>query len=425
MEPKIPAYQAGEDIENYLLRFERMAKTWRWPETEWACRLVPLLSGKALEAYTAMDKQQAYKDLKDALLLKFDISPETYRQQFRSGLYRRWIRPEQHTKEQIGEIVILEQLLRVLPPDVRTWVKEHEPEDGLTAARLALQYFNARRGTSSTRPFGGDQRRSIQAGPPGPIRRDFNQSSQGTNPAPSQRMAGKDLVCFYCQQPGHKASVCPVRKAKFTGACYAPRLETDLSTGSGITDENTVQPLKSVTVNGQQVTAMLDTGSFVSLIKRSLISIGGLDYSRQTNVVCVHGDKHLYPKADVTITINEQPYLLTVGVVEKLPVDLILGCDLPVLKDLLNENAIADPSNQAEVNVTVSQHPCLPGHRPKLGSKVFHLLMTASLRVAIKCQKSPVVRDGLRKNLNYLSQRFLCQMMHLKYLITFQICKKM
>lgn len=85
-EPKIPLYQAGEDIENFLLRFERIAKTWRWPEQEWACRLVPLLSGKALEAYLAMDEERAhcYVDLKATLLTKFDISPETYRQQFRS-----------------------------------------------------------------------------------------------------------------------------------------------------------------------------------------------------------------------------------------------------------------------------------------------------------------------------------------------------
>ncbi|KAK7910160.1 hypothetical protein WMY93_014844 [Mugilogobius chulae] len=177
VEPKIPPYQTGEDIENYLLRFERIAKTWKWPETEWACRLVPLLSGKALEAYTAMDEDEAhcYRDLKAALLVKFDVSPETYRQRFRStivpsretptetyhrlkSLYRRWVRPDQLTKEQIGELIILEQLLHVLPSDVRTWVKEHEPEDGLTAARLALQYQNARRGgpprfSSAPRPF--------------------------------------------------------------------------------------------------------------------------------------------------------------------------------------------------------------------------------------------------------------------------------
>lgn len=54
-EPKLPVYQQGEDIENYLIRFERMAKTWQWPKEEWPCRLIPLLTGKDLEAYTAMD----------------------------------------------------------------------------------------------------------------------------------------------------------------------------------------------------------------------------------------------------------------------------------------------------------------------------------------------------------------------------------
>lgn len=128
-----------EDIENYLLRFERIAKTWRWPEREWPCCLVPLQSGKALEAYSEIDEERAhcYVDLKAALLAKFDISPETYRQQLRStavppgenltetchrlrGLFRRWTRPVQHSKEAIGEAIILEQLLCVLQPEVRT-----------------------------------------------------------------------------------------------------------------------------------------------------------------------------------------------------------------------------------------------------------------------------------------------------------------
>ncbi|RXN23938.1 zinc finger and SCAN domain-containing 9 [Labeo rohita] len=136
----MPSFQQGEDIENYLRRFERLARTWRWPEEEWSYRLVPLLTGQALEAYLAMDEERAevYTDLKEALLEKFNISPETYRQRFRSttvpagesptetynrlkNLYKRWVRPEEHSKEEIGEAIILEQLLRVLPYDARTW----------------------------------------------------------------------------------------------------------------------------------------------------------------------------------------------------------------------------------------------------------------------------------------------------------------
>ncbi|KAJ8410035.1 hypothetical protein AAFF_G00210760 [Aldrovandia affinis] len=41
----------------------------------------PRCRGKALEAYTAMDEERSdvYRDLKEALLRKFDITPETYR----------------------------------------------------------------------------------------------------------------------------------------------------------------------------------------------------------------------------------------------------------------------------------------------------------------------------------------------------------
>ena len=111
-----------------------------------------------MEANTAMDedKSDSYQDLREALLDNFDISPEMYRQRFRAtsgppgetqseayhrlkGLYRRWMRPERRSKEELAESIILEQLLLVLPADTRTWVREHEPEDGLTAAKLALQ----------------------------------------------------------------------------------------------------------------------------------------------------------------------------------------------------------------------------------------------------------------------------------------------
>ncbi|KAL0155309.1 hypothetical protein M9458_049572, partial [Cirrhinus mrigala] len=172
-EPQLPTFQAGEDMENFLNRFERMARTWRWPSEEWSYRLVPLLTGQALEAYLAMDEEEAedYTELRKALLEKFDISPETYRQRFRATtmpagespietyhrlktLYRRWVRPEQSTKEEIGEIIVLEQLLRVLPSETRTWVKEHEPTSGLAAAKLAQQYVHAHRVSSHrSQPF--------------------------------------------------------------------------------------------------------------------------------------------------------------------------------------------------------------------------------------------------------------------------------
>ena len=239
--PKMLPFQPGDDIENFLVRFERVARTWGWPQSEWACRLVPLLTGKALDAYSSMeeDASNVYADLKEALLAKFDISPETYRLQFRStfippsespketynrlkSLYRKWIQPEQRSKEEIEEQLILEQSLRMLPNDMKTWVKEHEPADGLSAAKLAGQYLNARKGLRMPRqqnkvvsqdvadlPRRGDHRVG------GPERR---QGASGETRWVSRPGPPKDLICYHCQQPGHRASVCPLKQPKHANA---------------------------------------------------------------------------------------------------------------------------------------------------------------------------------------------------------------
>lgn len=364
-EPKMPAFQQGEDIENYLRRFERLARTWGWPEQEWSFRLVPLLTGQALEAYLAMDEEKAevYADLREALLEKFNISPETYRQRFRvssvpagesptetyhrlRNLYRRWIRPEEHTKEEIGEAVILEQLLRVLPYDTRTWVREHEPMTGLAAAKLAQQYMNAHRGGLRTQPPRGTVRSvSDRSGAEAEkSRADRTDHAQG-----QKSSVGKGLICFYCQQPGHKASVCPVRKAKLTGFCYVPREEDNVRDS---VEES--QNMCKVTVNGHSLQALLDTGSTLSLLKPCFVP--NVNYVNTTAVQCVHGDVKQYPRAEVVVEVYDQLYLLNVAIIDNLPADMILGQDLPVLNDLLQttkNSETATPSAIVEMSCPV------------------------------------------------------------------------
>ncbi len=75
--PKLPEFVDGkDDLDSYLQRFERFAKSNKWDETIWATSLSALLTGKALDVYSRMSETAAvnYKELKEALLKRYDLS---------------------------------------------------------------------------------------------------------------------------------------------------------------------------------------------------------------------------------------------------------------------------------------------------------------------------------------------------------------
>lgn len=72
-----------------------------------------------------------------------------------------------------------------------------------------------------------------------------------------------EIICYYCQQPDHKASGCPLKKPKLSGYCYVPHREVCIEPGTMRSEDASFHP---VTVNGVQVLALLDNGSSMSLI---------------------------------------------------------------------------------------------------------------------------------------------------------------
>ena len=81
-QPKLQRLSESDDMEHFLTTFERLARVCNWPPDVWVLYLAPLLTGKAQSAYASMDKERArdYQSVKQAILKRYDINEETYRQ---------------------------------------------------------------------------------------------------------------------------------------------------------------------------------------------------------------------------------------------------------------------------------------------------------------------------------------------------------
>ena len=136
---KLTKLTESEDIEAFLTTFERMMQVYGVDEACWAYKLAPQLTGKAQQAYAALSAEDAakYPEVKAAILRRYDINEETYRQRFREtrkktgesynelvirlqDQFKKWTMGCK-TVEEVSEKIVTEQLLNMMPSDLRIW----------------------------------------------------------------------------------------------------------------------------------------------------------------------------------------------------------------------------------------------------------------------------------------------------------------
>ena len=207
--PKLPTFVDGTDeLDNYLMRFERFATANKWEKSDWAVCLSALLTGRALEVYTRLSEAHAvdYERLKKALLLRYELTEEGYRSKFRNSVpdddetstqfivrlgnyLRRWIEMAECGTDwrDICNVFIKEQFLNLCPKSLATYLREQSPKNLEEMASIADQYLQA-----------------------------HDLRLNATNRKPIQGNSGRLSVCYHCKQTGHRVLECPKLKSSNT-----------------------------------------------------------------------------------------------------------------------------------------------------------------------------------------------------------------
>ncbi|XP_065435848.1 uncharacterized protein LOC135979410 [Chrysemys picta bellii] len=201
--------------------------------------LPPLLDPKAVALYRQLEEAEKgdYELFKRALLREFGLTPEMYRERFRSqdktpeiSYLQLAVRMERYaskwadgaqTKEDLIKLLVLEQLYERCPSDLRLWLVDRKPENPRHAGQLADEFVKSRSGGGREEPQRNRPAAMQRESHPGTSQRGNmgNPLPRGMPSVRDNRPARgdpRDMSCYYCGRRGHVRAQCPKLKDRLS-----------------------------------------------------------------------------------------------------------------------------------------------------------------------------------------------------------------
>ena len=228
--PKLPLFQeAKDDLDAYIGRFEHYAEAQKWPRGDWATNFSALLTGKALEVYYRLptDKSNDYEALKDALLERFHLTEEGFRnkffdaraeesesaKQYRARLenyFGRWMQlaGAERTFDDLWELMVRERFISSCHRDLMTFLREKKLKKLDDVVTAANNYRDAHGGNlSNIGRFSRDHTKQGQ---------ERQTPASCSHDEVNRRRYFEDRTCYRCGQKGHIATNCRQTESEAT-----------------------------------------------------------------------------------------------------------------------------------------------------------------------------------------------------------------
>nr|CAB3263335.1 uncharacterized protein LOC108950802 [Phallusia mammillata] len=336
--PELPKFVDGvDDMDGYLLRFERYAENSGWERNQWAPWLSALLTGKAMGVYSRLSAEEArdYEALKRALRERYGLREDGYRNKFNNEIQQQgetvsqyFVRFENYldswvemagiekTYKGLKELFLHEKFHKDSYRELSLYMRQHSTNDLKQFAETADRFLGPLKKTISGHSCDTKHPRAAvyysNCERPKYLGEDYHIHRPGPD----------DRRCFNCNGRGHLARDCHVRTAgsgaeprhrggKIENALFVQKCSYKLKPTLGQVGQRTVETIR-------------DTGCTSVMVRRSLVTddqmTGQIRY-----VQGFIGDPEPMPTAMITIDTPYYSGTVEALCVSDLNVELIIG----------------------------------------------------------------------------------------------------